>query len=234
MFSSVTNKKIYEYVIEQIQYMILNGNFEKGDKLPSERELADKMEVSRTSIREAMRVLETMGVIESKQGEGNFVCSNIKASFVEPLSMIFILNNGKPNDILELRKIIELQTAKFAAQRGSEEDFNELKDLIEKIRNAQSESENVLIDKKIHDKIASMSGNYLIESVFITASSLFERFIKNAREKMAASKDSNETLMIHHENIVNAIIERDSDKAYNAMKEHLEFIDDYINKMDLR
>jgi GntR family transcriptional regulator, transcriptional repressor for pyruvate dehydrogenase complex len=234
MFNSVTNKKVYEHVIEQIQNMVLNGSLQNGDKLPSERDLSEKMEVSRTSIREAIRVLETMGVIESRQGEGNFVCSNINASFIEPLSMIFMLNNGEPSDILELRKAIELVTVRFAAQRGSEEDFEELKDMIYKLKTSDTESERVLIDTKIHQKIATMSGNYLIESVFITASTLFERFVKNARESILYSNDRLDILMVQHEDIVNAIIERNGDKAFNAMKEHLDFIDDYINKMELK
>ena len=234
MFNTVTNKKVYEYVIEQIQSMILSGVFQKGDKLPSERELSEKMEVSRTSIREAIRVLETMGVVESRQGEGTFVCSNINSSFIEPLSMIFMLNNGEPKDILELRKIIELETVRLAAQRGSDEDLEELSNMMSKLKLSNSESERVLIDKKIHEKIASMSGNYLIESVFFTASTLFERFIKNAREEMVSCKDGNKILMIQHESIVNAIIERDSNKAYNAMKDHLNYIDEYINKMNLK
>lgn len=78
MFNSIASKKVYEQVIEQIQYKILNGELKKGDKLLSERELSEQMNVSRTSIREAIRVLETMGVIESRQGEGNFICTNIE------------------------------------------------------------------------------------------------------------------------------------------------------------
>ena len=68
MFSNISSKKVYEQVIEQIQESIFNGELKKGDKLPSERELSEQMRVSRTSIREALRVLETLGVVESKQG----------------------------------------------------------------------------------------------------------------------------------------------------------------------
>ena len=99
MFNSISNKKVYEQVIEQIQKNIMDGTFKNGDKLPSERELSEKMAVSRTSIREALRVLETMGVVESRQGEGNFICSNIEKSLLQPLSMMFKLNNGSWSDI---------------------------------------------------------------------------------------------------------------------------------------
>ena len=75
------------------------------------------MGVSRTSIREALRVLETLGVIESKQGEGNFVCSNINKSLIEPLSLIFKLNNGTWMDVIELRQALELEAVRFASER---------------------------------------------------------------------------------------------------------------------
>ena len=113
MFNSISNKKVYEQVIEQIQKNIMDGTFKNGDKLPSERELSEKMAVSRTSIREALRVLETMGVVESRQGEGNFICSNIEKSLLQPLSMMFKLNNGSWSDIFELRNILEIECARL-------------------------------------------------------------------------------------------------------------------------
>ena len=117
MFSNISSKKVYEQVIEQIQESIFNGELKKGDKLPSERELSEQMRVSRTSIREALRVLETLGVVESKQGEGNFVCSNINKSLIEPLSLIFKLNNGTWMDVIELRQALELEAVRFASER---------------------------------------------------------------------------------------------------------------------
>ena len=73
MFISVKNKKVYEEVIEQIKDMIYNGILKKGDKLPSERDMVEELQVSRTSVREALRSLEVIGLIESRQGEGNFI-----------------------------------------------------------------------------------------------------------------------------------------------------------------
>lgn len=73
MFSPIKNTRVYEKAIEQIKDMIVEGTFKKGDKLPSEREMAESLQISRTSIREALRELEIMGLIESRQGDGNFV-----------------------------------------------------------------------------------------------------------------------------------------------------------------
>ena len=188
MFSNISSKKVYEQVIEQIQESIFNGELKKGDKLPSERELSEQMRVSRTSIREALRVLETLGVVESKQGEGNFVCSNINKSLIEPLSLIFKLNNGTWMDVIELRQALELEAVRFASERITKKEEIELENIInemeEEINNQNRNEILVNLDQKFHNKIASISKNYLIECLFLTSSNLFEEFINDARKKI--------------------------------------------------
>ena len=227
MFNPISNQKTYEYAMQQIQRMILSGQLEKGDKLPSERELAEKMQISRTSVREGLRVLETMGVIESKHGEGNYICSNTASSIMDSFSMMFVLNNGKAMDILELRKYTELITVELAAQRGTQDDFDELEALITKLRESDIESEQILIDKQLHYKIASMSGNYLIQNMYITSANLFEKFIEETRKNILSISENSYILLKQHENIVNAIIEQNPVKAVDTMRRHLTFIEEY-------
>ena len=228
MFNSISSKKVYEQVIEQIQERILNGELKKGNKLPSERELSEQMNVSRTSIREAIRVLETMGVIESKQGEGNFICTNIEKSLIEPLSMIFKLNDGTWQNVLELREVLELQTVKIAATRATEKECMELKSIINEMKKEAGSTYNnkaiVLLDQKFHNKLAAISKNYLIESLFITASKLFEGFIEDAREKIISTHWSEEALFEKHNAIYEAIKEKNPERAYEKMKEHMDII----------
>lgn len=97
--------------------MIISGNLQKGDKLPSERELVDQLKVSRTSIREALRALEIVGLIKCKQGEGNFIRDNFDNSLFEPLSLVFMLERSNKEDIIEVRRIIEVEAAALAAKR---------------------------------------------------------------------------------------------------------------------
>ena len=89
MLSPVKSTKIYEMVMEQIKDIVKKGELKSGDKLPSERDLCEKLEVSRASIREALRALQMLGLIESKHGEGNFINENIENSLLEPLSIFF-------------------------------------------------------------------------------------------------------------------------------------------------
>ncbi|MGM9532532.1 FadR/GntR family transcriptional regulator [Intestinibacter sp.] len=230
MFNNISNKKVYEQVIEQIQNNIMEGIFKKGDKLPSERELSEKMGVSRTSIREALRVLETMGVIESRQGEGNFICSNVEKSLLQPLSMMFKLNNGSFSDIYELRSILEIECARLSAIRATDMDCRELFSIIEQMEQ-ETFGENryevlVELDKKFHNTLSNMSKNYLIESLFSTISNLFEKFIEDARYKIILfdSEQANKSLLIQHKKICESIIKKNQAMAVEAMREHMEYV----------
>ncbi|MDY2736396.1 FadR/GntR family transcriptional regulator [Intestinibacter sp.] len=230
MFNNISNKKVYEQVIEQIQNNIMEGLFKKGDKLPSERELSEKMGVSRTSIREALRVLETMGVIESRQGEGNFICSNIEKSLLQPLSMMFKLNNGSFSDIYELRSILEIECARLSAIRATDMDCRELLSVVEEMEQ-ETFGENryeilVELDKKFHNTLSDMTKNYLIESLFSTISNLFEKFIEDARYKIILfdSEQANKSLLIQHKKICESIIKKNQDMAVEAMREHMEYV----------
>ncbi|MGL6105357.1 FadR/GntR family transcriptional regulator [Romboutsia sp.] len=235
MFNSVSGKKVYELVIEQIQDNILNGKIKKGDQLPSERELSEQMGVSRTSIREAIRVLETMGLIESRQGEGNFICAKVEKSFIQPLSIMFKLNDGNWDNILELRELLELQTASIAAQKITKEEEKELDEIMiemEKETNGENrEKILVIIDQKFHKKIASISKNYLIESFFITASKLFEQFIEDARVKIIEAHAGENILYKEHNEIYKAIKQRNPELAYEKMKQHMELIKKSYEKL---
>ncbi|MGF7057608.1 FadR/GntR family transcriptional regulator [Brassicibacter mesophilus] len=227
MFTQIKNKKIYEQVIEQIQEMIMNGTLKKEDKLPSERDLAEMLGVSRTSIREAFRSLEIIGLIESRQGEGTYIKGDLESGIFEPLSVMFMLNKGKSRDVLELRKVIEIEAARLAATRIESSQKDELIQIIEELKNADNEKDSAEIDKKFHYKIAELTGNYLILTLLNAISSLMEAFIKDARLKIMSEAKNRDTLIIHHKEICDAIISNNSDKAALAMKAHL----DYINKI---
>lgn len=231
MFVPIKNKKIYQYVIEQIQSMVMNGTLKIGDKLPSERDLVEQLGVSRTSIREALSALEVIGLIESRQGEGNFISGNIESNFFEPLSVMFMLNKGNPEDILELRMIIEVEAAAIAAKNIKEEDKEEIRILLDRLANAENDKESAKLDAQLHYRIAEITGNYLIITLLKAVSNLMETFIENARVIILQEENKRELLMEQHKKICNALFEGDSQKVVLAMKEHLKTINDAMKKM---
>ncbi len=224
MFTPIKSTRVYEQVIEQIQSMIMQGKIKKGDKLPSERDLCEILGVSRTSVREALKALQVMGLIESKQGEGNFIREKFENSLFQPLSVMFMLQESKPEEILELRTMLEVETAALAAKKINKEKVKELNSLIYKLKKCQDEEDSVKIDKEFHYKIAQAAGNFLVLNILNVMSNLMDVFIKDARITILAKEENKERLIEQHENICKALINKNPLEASVAMKKHMDFI----------
>ena len=139
MFESIDNKKNYQKIVEQIQDMILEGKIKSGDKLPPERELVEQLQVSRSSLREALKALEVMGLLESKQGEGSFIVDNVEDTILRSVSIMYTLNDGSVKEIMQLRECLEIYSAMQIVLHGSDEDIDKLQLLAEKMRDTVSQ-----------------------------------------------------------------------------------------------
>ncbi len=217
MLNPVKNTKVYEVIMEQIKDIVKKGELKTGDKLPSERELADKLQVSRTSVREALKALTMLGLIESKHGEGNFIKSNFEDSLLEPLSILFLLIGSKNEDIIELRRIIEPESAALAAKRITESELRELKEIMKELNNSLDTEACAELDKKFHYKIAQTSGNHLISTIMFSISSLIEKYIDSSH-----IHDMNKQVVkFQHEEIYMALESQDPKRASECVKKHL-------------
>lgn len=223
MFNPIKITKVYEQVIQQIKDMIADGTLKKGDKLPSERELVETLKVSRTSIREALRSMENIGLVECKQGEGNFIRTNIENSLYEPLSIMFMLQESKSQQIVELRLAIEVETAELAARKINFEELEELKLIVDEMKANEDEDTSLSLDKEFHYKLAQAAHNILILNIMNAVSSLVDAYIKDARRKIITIKGNKEILAMQHDNIYKALIEHNSENAAIAMKVHINF-----------
>lgn len=230
MFTPVKNQKVYEVVIEQIKEMIKTGKLKKGDKLPPERELVEQLKVSRTSIREALRSLEILGLVETRHGDGNFIKRSFDDSLLEPISLMFMLEESSPKDILELRMVLETETTVLAAKRISTDELKEIKIIIDKFKATSDEKFNTELDVEFHHKIAQTSKNLLLVNILSATSVLIDTFISNARYEIIKKEENKEKLVNQHEEIYRALLNKDELKAKEAMRKHLEFINKSIFK----
>ncbi|WMJ80852.1 FadR/GntR family transcriptional regulator [Clostridium sp. MB40-C1] len=228
MFTTIRTTKVYEQVILQIKEMVSDGSLKKGDKLPSERELSSQLGVSRASIREALRALEVIGLISCRQGEGNFVKENFDNSLFEPLSIMFMLNQSKPSEVFELRRVIEVETAALAAKTIKDEELVELEALLDMMKNCKNEEEKVKIDKEFHYKIAKASRNFLIVTILNTISTLIDSFIKDARAQILKNESNEDIIDYQHQCLFNALLKRDSQEAAAVMRMHMELINENL------
>src|SRR5512145_287089 len=132
MLKAIKKTRIHEEVVTQVHELIREGRFKAGDQLPSERELAETFKVSRTSVREALRALETQGLIISRTGMGNFVADLPIETLVAPLARLLVEEKSALADIFELRKLIEPQIASLAAERATPRQIERTRRLLAK------------------------------------------------------------------------------------------------------
>jgi GntR family transcriptional repressor for pyruvate dehydrogenase complex len=224
MFKPIKTPKVYDQVIEQIKNKIKNGEIKKGDKLPSEREMAESLSVSRTAVREALRALEVVGLVESRQGAGNYIRTNFDNSLFEPLSLMFMLQESSIEEMYDLRETLELQCSRLSAKNIEDNELQLLSAILDRMYIAKSEKENIELDIKFHYLIAKTSRNMLLINVLEVISQLMDEFIEKSRMQILHEGNTRENLLEIHENIVRALKCRDELKVCNAMKEHFDLI----------
>lgn len=216
--------KVYEQVIEQIKSKIKSGEIKKGDKLPSEREMSELIGVSRTSVREAIRALEVVGLVESKQGAGNYIKTNFDNSLFEPLSVMFMLQESSVKEMYDLRETLELECAKLSAQNIEDNELALLTAIVDRMYLAVSEEESLELDIKFHYLVAKASRNVLLINMLDVISQLMDEFIQKSRMQILHEGNTKESLLEIHENLLRALKCRDESKVCNAMKEHFDLI----------
>ena len=228
-FREITPVRLYESVIEQIMNLIKNNKLKPGDKLPPERELAEKLSISRNSLREAFRVLESRGLIKSKPGGGRYIREIRKNGHSSTENIILSLEKSSILELLEAREMFEVKIAKIAAQKATPEDI----ELIEKALNKINEEEGLKDDKKMesdtefHLAIASASHNF----VFVNIIKLHLDLLKETREKTWKIPGRREEQQEEHQTIFQAIKEHDSKKAGEAILKHLKNVREVLVKI---
>ena len=120
----IKSTRIYEEIVRQIKSMITEGRLKSGDQLPPERDLAEKFLVSRTSVREALRALEPLGLVEIRPGEGTFVREVSIESLIQPLALVMVSQREAIGELFEARRLLEPMIAGLAASRATRDDLH--------------------------------------------------------------------------------------------------------------
>lgn len=211
----------YTKVIGYVKTMILDGQLCLGDKLPTEREMAETLRLGRYSIREALRIMENMGLIESRQGSGNYLSSNICKNLTQSLSMLLLVKQVDFQEISQLRRAIELHAYRLAMDNISKQQLDEMKKTLEKM-NASNLKEEVQLDRAFHYLIIKASGNKLIISIMEALSELCEQFIEQVLKQSTA--EMKEKFALSHLKMLEGLETKDNDKGYQAINEHYDLI----------
>src|SRR3989449_1381053 len=122
----IKSTRIYEEIVRQVKQLIAEGRLKSGDQLPPERDLAEKFVVSRTSVREARRALESLGFVEIRPGEGTFIREVSVEALIEPLALVMASQRGAIAELFEARRLLEPAIAALAAGRATPEELSEM------------------------------------------------------------------------------------------------------------
>ncbi len=139
MLKAVIKKRAYEGIVEQIRNLIQKGRLKRGDQLPNERELSETFKVSRATVREAILSLETMKLVDRRQGNGTYVLASSEEALVHPLATSFFHEKDDLIDIFSLRKIIEPEVALLASENGTPEEVKQLENILKEQEKAGSQ-----------------------------------------------------------------------------------------------
>ncbi|MCY7008640.1 FadR family transcriptional regulator [Fusobacterium simiae] len=232
MIQKITSMKLYEQVVQQIKSMVLNGTYKKGDLLPSEKELIEMTGVSRITIREGLKILAEMGIIETKKGKGSIVLINGKELIFQSEGEEGYLNFRKNFELsTNTRLLLEPEIARQASLKATEEDIEKMEMYLlhenKKLNVDQIQGINL---EMFHQSILSVLKNPLLSDFFNTLTKLeadtnYTILIPPSRQTSVYNELNNQ-----HYKILQAIKKHNEEFAYFYMKEHLIYLKDTYTK----
>lgn len=221
----VRKTKVYHEIVDQIRELIAAGRIKPGDRLPPERELAELFKASRNSVRDAIRVLEQMGLIESRQGDGTYVRSVSAEDLAEPLALMLLQSRTQMRELWEVRRVLEPALAEFAAARITDEELEELDAILEaQGRKVEAGYTALEEDTAFHNGIAQAARN----TVMLRALDTLVDLLRQSRERSLQQRDRPAYSLAGHRRILAALHRRDPEAARSEMLRHLVDIEERV------
>ncbi len=222
MYVPIHSSKVFERVAEQIEKRILDGELRKGDRLPTERELAEQFRVSRTAVREAMKILAQKGLVDMRPGRGTIVIDGASAAMQNSIGLMMKLKLGEiggSDSLVEFRTILEVEIAALAAARTTEKEISAMRMAIDAMDESLNDADAyIAADNIFHEALAQATQNALI---IILINSIVN-LLSEQRKQVFEVEGGPQRGQIHHRRILESVIRRDPEAARAAMRSHLQ------------
>lgn len=220
MSKLLPKKSVVDIIIEQLLSKIMNGEYYPGTKLPSEYELMENMQVGRNSLREAMKILSTMGIVEIRQGDGTYVCSQIHPSIFDSVVYSIVSEESSEAELIELRLALDESIMRMAMDKMTDEDLWKLEENINKMQEALLNGKTELaqqLDFQFHMGLIESCKNILFIRIAKGIYTIFERSIhRNIRMEKMDSKAPQ-----YHQKILACIRSKDRSQIPEIVRESL-------------
>jgi DNA-binding FadR family transcriptional regulator len=220
-FEAISRDRVANVAIERIKSLILSGDLRPRDRLPAERELAEQLGVSRPTIREAIRALIALNILESRHGDGTFVSSLDPRELAEPIDFLLRVDENSFTSLFETRQVLEAGLTRLAAQRATPEEIGELRGVMDEYRASMEDAETCIgVDIAFHECVAKAARNPIMASLLSSVA----RLALESRRRTAFARGVRDATVADYGMIIAAIEARDADAAANAMLNHLRHV----------
>ena len=233
LFKKIPQKKVSDRVFDQVRDLITSGRLLPGDKLPPERELTTMMDVSRSSVREAILKLECLGFVDQRQGDGTFVRSATAGPMTDMMQEL-IKKDDFIFDLMEIRAVLETWGAATAAERVQDEEITAMRTCLDDMRRARREGPiSYELNVRLHFLISTASRNRFLVHMMNSISDWIKQVTHKVYADLYDDRITFDALLAQHTAIVEAIARRDRQAAYQAMAEHLHYAEDNARETGL-
>lgn len=230
-------RQVADVVAERIERLIVDGVLKVGQALPSERRLCEKLGISRSAMREGLRVLRSRGIIETAHGRGSYVAQLSGAQDTSPLMHLF---NSQPRtlfDLLEVRALLEGESARLAALRGTEADFILLRRRYEEMLAAHTEEgadprEHARLDHAFHLAVCEASHNPVLVHTLQSLTDLMLSTVFASVNNLYHRPTQKRQIDRQHSRLFHAVTERLPDQAQRAARDHIQSIRDNLKEIE--
>ena len=215
---TISKQNISDVVYEQLMENLIAGEWKPGDKLPSENELAAQLQVSRISVRSALQRLSSLGLVESRQGEGTFVCEFSGAQYANNLIPLVVFERSDMQDLMEFRNILDSEIAALAAMRATDTDIALLHQNYQRHMAAEGDVTKCAdYDSEFHCLLAAATHNALFHKVYQVFQPVFRKNMHQIVSIMGVSG-----ARVNHAAILAAVEQHDPEAARAAMQTHVQ------------
>lgn len=223
----LNRESIPSLIIERITELIISKKLKPGDQLPTELELAQQLGVGRNSLREAVKILSYLGVIEIRRGIGTFIAESMSTSVMNPLIMALIIEQKTSKEIIELRLLIDTAAAEIVIQKASDGDINRIEDVNNQLRKEAGKkpvnSRKLKdLDIRFHETLLELTNNNLLSKI---GKSIYTLFLASIEKTVAADPIR---AVKNHQLVIDAIKKRDKLLLRKIMNQSLSFWIDHI------
>lgn len=232
-FEKINQERVSDSVIAQIERLILRGVLRPGERLPAERELSDKMGVSRPSLREAIGELQARGLLTARAGSGIYVADVLGSAFSEPLIQLFSSHEEALFDYIAFRRDLEGMAAARAARMASETDLKVIETVFKKMEQAHGKrnpAEEAALDAEFHMAIVEASHNVFMLHMMRSMFEMLRAGVFYNRQVMFKVRTTREALLDQHRKILDALKAHDPRAARLATEEHLNFVEECMHE----